>query len=189
MGAWAFGDLTPLSYDLIVFDGPTDFETYSAKGDAKGPRAKYDCLTVEEVAEQFPADQLAGRDSLLLCWSTFPLLDRQLACVKRWGFTYKSMLIWEKVFRSGKSAIGTGYRVRSMAEPVIVATIGKPKHKAFPGLFKGVRREHSRKPEEFYRIVEAKAPGLLRRADVFARTRRPSWDAFGNELDKFTEAA
>ena len=53
--------------------------------------------------------------------------------------------------------------------PIILAVMGEPKHKAFPGLFKGVRREHSRKPDEFYRIVEQKAPRLFRRADVFGR--------------------
>ena len=184
---WAFGDLRPLSYDLIVIDPMWDFENYSEKGEAKGPRAQYDCMPPEEIAKQFPVGQLAGGSCLLLCWATVPLIDRQIECIQKWGFVYRSFFAWHKVFASGKTAMGTGYRVRSMIEPVLVATIGEPKHKAFPGLFTGIRRCHSRKPETFYQLVDEKCPRLFRRADIFARTRRPGWEAFGNELDKFTE--
>lgn len=186
---WALGDLRLLSYDLIVIDPPWDFKNYSKKGEAKGPRAQYECMPPEEIAERFPVGQLAGGDCLLLCWATQALLDRQIDCVKRWGFTYTSLIVWEKVFESGKSAIGTGYRVRSMAEPIIMATIGEPKHKAFPGLFKGIRREHSRKPERFYELVEDRCPKLFRRADIFARQTRPGFESFGNEATKFDGSA
>lgn len=186
---WPFGDLRPLSYDLIVADPMWDFESYSEKGEVKGPRAQYACLSPEEICERFPLDMLAGGDCLLLCWATNPLIDRQIACVKRWGFTFKTMCHWEKVFRSGKSAIGPGYRARTMTEPVIMAVMGEPRHKAFPGLFKGVRRQHSRKPEEFYRIVEDRCPRLFRRADIFGRQTRAGWDVYGNEATKFDAEA
>lgn len=186
---WALGDLRPLSYDLIVIDPPWAYETYSERGQKKGAATQYETLSCEEIAERFPVGQLAGGDCLLLCWATQTLLDRQIDCVKRWGFTYTSLIVWEKVFESGKSAIGTGYRVRSMAEPIIMATIGQPKHKAFPGLFKGIRREHSRKPERFYELVEDRCPKLFRRADIFARQTRPRWESFGNEATKFDARA
>lgn len=186
-GNWAFGHLLPLSYDLIAFDGPWDFESYSAKGETKGPRAQYDCLSVEDVCRQFPVDQLAGGDCLLLCWATQPLLDRQIECVKKWGFVYKSLIVWEKRTRNDKVAMGPGYRVRLMCEFIIVATIGDPKHKPFPGLFRGERREHSRKPERFYELIDEKCPKLFRRADVFGRQTRPGYDVFGNEATKFDE--
>lgn len=186
---WPFGDLRPLSYDLIVIDPPWAYETYSERGQTKGAATQYPTLPDEEIAERFPVGYLAAPDCLLLCWGTQALLDRQIACVKRWGFKYTSLIVWEKVFESGKSAIGTGYRVRSMAEPIILAVMGEPKHKAFPGLFKGVRREHSRKPEQFYEIVEQKAPRLFRRADVFGRQSRPGWDVFGDEASKFDQEA
>lgn len=189
MSEWPFGDLRPLSYDLIVIDPPWKYEAYSERGEAKGASAQYTCLPAEEIAVRFPVGQLAGGNCLLLCWGTQALLDRQIACVKRWGFAYTSLIVWEKVFESGKPAIGTGYRVRSMAEPVILGVIGEPKHKAFHGLFKGIRREHSRKPEEFYDIIEQKCPKLFRRADIFTRQTRDGWDGFGNEATKFDKDA
>jgi N6-adenosine-specific RNA methylase IME4 len=187
--SWTFDPLPPMGFDLVVVDPPWEYETYSERGIEKGASAQYDCMSPEAVAKAFPVDRLAGGSCLLLCWGTWPLIDRQLACVRSWGFTFKSVIVWEKVFASGKPAIGTGYRVRSMCEPVILATFGEPKHKAFPGLFTGIRREHSRKPEEFYDLVEDRCPRLFRRADIFARTRRPGWSSWGNELDKFAAAA
>jgi N6-adenosine-specific RNA methylase IME4 len=186
---WPFGDLPPMSFDLICEDPPWLYETYSERGIKKGASSQYACLSVEDIADAFPTHYLAAEHCLKLCWATWPLIDRQIACVKRQGFTFRSVMVWEKVFASGKPAVGTGYRVRSMCEPVIVATIGEPRHKAFPGLFKGVRREHSRKPDEFYEIVEQKAPKLFRRADLFARQSRPGWSSFGDQATKFDEAA
>lgn len=146
---WAFGPLGMFAYDLIAFDGPWDFESYSAKGEAKGPRAQYDCLSVEDVCTQFPADQLAGGDCLLLCWATQPLLDRQIACVKKWGFTYKSLIVWEKRTRNDKVAMGPGYRVRLMCEFIIVATMGDPKHKPFPGCSRACGASTAASPSDF----------------------------------------
>lgn len=186
---WPFAELRPHAYNLIVYDGPVEFETYSPDGQEKGPGAQYECLPVEEVFSRWPPGDLAEPTCLLLCWGTWPLMDRLLTAVKGGGFDFKSVIVWQKVFASGKPAIGTGYRVRSMCEPVIVATRGEPRHKPFPGLFAGVRREHSRKPEEFYGLVNRCCPRLARRADVFARQRRPGWDAFGNEVGKFSEVS
>jgi N6-adenosine-specific RNA methylase IME4 len=76
-----------------------------------------------------------------------------------------------------------------MHEPVLVCTLGSPRHKPFPSAFEGVAREHSRKPEAFYDLVNLYAPELGPRADLFARTVRPGWDAWGNETEKFTAIA
>jgi N6-adenosine-specific RNA methylase IME4 len=186
---WPFGALIPLNYDVIVCDPPWAYQHYSERGIKKGAQTQYDCMTVEDIAAAFPIDRLGAPDCLLLLWGTWPLIDRQLECIKAWRFTFKSVVVWQKVFASGKSAIGTGYRVRSMCEPVLLATIGEPRHKAFPGLFPGIRREHSRKPDEFYELVEARAPRLFRRADLFSRQWRPGWHVWGDEVGRFDEVA
>ena len=188
MPAWPFGDLLPFSCDLIVIDPPWDFANYSKAGEAKGPRAQYQTMSMGEVCA-LPVGHLARDSCLLACWGTWPLIDQQIECVKGWGFLFKTVIVWHKVFPSGKTAMGTGYRARSMAEPVILATTGNPKHKAFPGLFQGVRREHSRKPEEFYRIIDRVCPRLSARADIYVRQTRPGWMGYGNEMTKFDEAA
>ena len=177
LGNWPFGALRPHYYNLIVTDPPWLYQTYSERGIEKGASAQYRCYEVEEIRDRWPMGELADVHCLFLCWGTAPLLDRQIDCVKRWGFVFKTLLYWHKVFPSGKTAMGTGYRVRSMAEP----------HKALPGLFQGVRRRHSQKPEEFYQLVDRRCAGLRRRADVFARQVRWGWDAFGDELGKLDE--
>jgi N6-adenosine-specific RNA methylase IME4 len=65
---------------------------------------------------------------------------------------------------------------------------GRQIHDAFPSLFDGVAREHSRKPEEFYRLVVERTLGLDR-CSLFSRETRPGWDGWGNEATKFDEAA
>jgi len=102
-----------------------------------------------------------------------------------WGFMPRSEMVWRKVTANGKPRMGTGYRVRSLHEPVLVATIGNPKHKALPSVFDGVAREHSRKPEEFYELVRASTPGALRRADLFSRENRAGFEGWGLEHGKF----
>lgn len=186
---WAFGDQRPHAYNLIVVDPPWRFEARSAKGEKKGAAAQYRCYPPEEVARRFPVDQLAEPTCLLLCWATGPLINRQIGCVQRWGFEFKTLTYWRKVFASGKPAIGTGYRARGRIEPIIIAVRGNPQHKPFDGEVTGVRREHSRKPEEFYRHVVDRCPGLRRRADVFARETRTGFEPFGDEVGKFDGAA
>ena len=140
----------------------------------------------EEIALRFPVGMLAAPNALLLMWSTWPLLERQLEVLGAWDFTFKSVVVWRKLTAAGKPSIGTGYRVRSMCEPVLVAVRGWPKHAALPGLFDGVRRAHSQKPEEFFALVDACCPRLKRRVELFARSRRPGWLSWGDEVDKFS---
>ena len=68
-----------------------------------------------------------------------------------------------------------------------ICGVGKPPCFGLPSCFDGVRREHSRKPDEFYEMIAKKTPGL-RRADVFAREKREGWDCWGDEVGKFSPA-
>lgn len=185
---WPFGDLKPHYYNLIVVDYPWLFKTYSDEGLEKSAQAQYECLNLDEI-QALPIGDLADVDCLLLCWAIAPLLREALDTIRIQGFTYKSFIHWTKVTKNGKPAIGTGYRVRSMGEICLVAAKGNPQHDAFPGNFSGVRREHSRKPEEFYQIVEAKCPDLRRRADIFSRQSRSGWENWGKESTKFDTVA
>ena len=101
-----------------------------------------------------------------------------------WGFTYKSAFVWRKLTSGGKPRLGTGYRVRTMHEPVLLGTIGNPLHKPFPSIFDGLAREHSRKPEEFFALVDS-AVAQCARAELFARQKREGWDSWGNETERF----
>lgn len=121
-----------------------------------------------------------------MLWATGAMLDQQIAVLKAWGFAFKSEIVWRKQTTNGKVPMGTGYWARTMHEPVIVGTRGKPKACGFPSVFDGLRREHSRKPDEFYAMVDRKVPAQVRRVNLFSRADRLGWDAWGDEAGKFT---
>lgn len=186
--SWFFHPLLPLHYEMIVIDPPWGFDLYSKEGAKKSALSKYDLMTDADILKM-PVGQLASMDCLLYCWATAPQLPLAIDCVKRWGFEYKSVLVWRKTTATGKVRMGTGYRVRTTGEVVVVATLGNPKQAAIPQtIFDGIAREHSRKPDEFYDLCDRVMPHA-RRADVFAREQRPGWHAFGNELGKFNAGA
>jgi len=188
MSAWFFNPLLPLHYELIAIDPPWDFGLYSEKGNRKAAQRQYPCMKSDEILA-LPVGQLASVNCLLYLWATAPQLPLAIECVKTWGFEYKSFMVWRKLTTNGKERMGTGYRVRTTGELVVVGALGNPKQHHIPRtVFDGLVREHSRKPEEFYAICDKIMPHA-RRADVFARERRAGWHSFGNEVDKFGREA
>ncbi|AVH41846.1 MT-A70 family methyltransferase [Agrobacterium tumefaciens] len=185
---WFFDPLLPLHYEMIVIDPPWGFDLYSKEGAKKSALAKYELMKDVDILAM-PVGKLASMNCLLYCWATAPQLPLAIDCVKAWGFEYKSVLVWKKTTPSGKTRMGTGYRVRTTGEVVVVATLGNPKQAQIPQtIFDGIAREHSRKPDEFYELCDRVMPHA-RRADVFARESRAGWHSFGNEATKFDEVA
>lgn len=183
---WYFEPLLPLFYELIAIDVAWTTKMRSERGYGKSAQAHYRCMPDDEVLA-LPVGELASMNCLLLMWTVAPKLDFAFKCLERWGFDYVSFLIWRKRTVNGKTRMGPGYRVRTTAELVLMAKIGNPKQDFAPQTeFDGLAREHSRKPEEFYQLCDRLMPHA-RRADVFARQRRPGWDAFGDELELFPE--
>lgn len=181
---WPFGTLAPLSFDVIVADPPWRFRTWGEHNQAKSASRHYSLMETPDILA-LPVGQLAQRDCLLLLWATAPMLPQALAAMSAWGFRYKSNIIWRKITASGKPRMGTGYWARTMHEQVLIGCLGKPrKFRAFPSSFDGVVREHSRKPEEFFILVEKHTVGA-RRLDLFSREPRGGWFAFGDESKKF----
>ncbi|MEP9376180.1 MT-A70 family methyltransferase [Aquabacter sp. CN5-332] len=181
---WQFGSLRTFGYDVIACDPPWDFELYSEAGEGKSAKAHYATMPLAQI-EALRVGDLARGDCLLLLWCCewIPPAARQRV-LDAWGFTYKTTIVWRKTTPAGKVRMGPGYRARTMHEPVLIATAGNPRHTAFPSIFDGIAREHSRKPEEFFAMVEKVAPHAAR-ADLFSRQRRHGWDGWGNEADKF----
>lgn len=188
-------DLPLFSYDVVMADPPWPWKTYSDKGQDKSPEAQYDTMSFEDIEALRLGDLLAPGGAMIL-WCTWPLIDRQIETLRAWGLTFRTGGVWAKRTQSGKLRWGPGYIVRSVCEPYVIAAL--PGHKlrgpSTPNMIEtledavldGLAREHSRKPDEVYTMIEALAPAA-RRADVFARQRRDGWDGWGNELDKFGE--
>ncbi len=194
---WAFEPLQMFSYDVGMIDCPWPFETYSTKGEAKGPAAQYRTMTLKEIAA-LPVGNLFTDGGILMCWATWPLIDQQSAIMRGWGFEVITGGAWAKRTESGKFRWGTGYVLRSVCEPFLIGSLNAKKARGSSlinmietmaeSVIDGVAREHSRKPDEAYSLLEALTPGA-RRCDLFSRQCRPGWDNWGHEANKFEEIA
>ena len=192
-GAWPFGDLTPLSFDVILADPATRFDTWSDAGQGKSPDAHYATMSWDELAA-LPVSQLGRGDTILFMWACWPTLKKSLDLLDAWGFRYVTGGAWHKRSKHGKSAFGTGYVLRSASEPYLIGTFGSPLTARNVRnvietndlhVIDAVARGHSRKPDEQYDYCNRLCPRALRFAELFARQRWPGWDAWGNEIGKY----
>lgn len=178
-------------YGLILGDPAWQFGTWSERGQTRGADRHYPTMTAQEIAA-LPVGDLAADHAVLVLWGTWPLAPLTLATMEAWGFTYVTGGGWFKSSPTGRrQAFGTGYVLRNACDPFFVGTRGQPRtngsslRNAIDGAeVEGPIREHSRKPESIYELCEALVPrGPY--LELFARQRRPGWDSWGNETDKF----
>jgi N6-adenosine-specific RNA methylase IME4 len=128
----------------------------------------------------------AATDAILFLWAVSGLLPEALEVVSAWGFTYKTNGVWVK------NAIGPGVWLRNRHELLLTATRGAwtppaPESRV-DSVITAKRRRHSQKPDEAYERIEAMYP-VARRLELFARTTRPGWTSWGNQLTQGEETA
>lgn len=189
-----FRELPLFTYGLIACDPPWKFETYSEKGEGRSPTQHYDCMSTEEIAAM-PVGHLGSLDCALLLWGTSPMLPDVLEVGRAWGFRFiGKAFCWAKTNPNtphgpaddpGTWFMGLGYHTRSNSEDCWLFVNGSPRRldAGVRELIVAPRREHSRKPEEFYHRAERLYAGP--RLDLFSRQTRPGWDSWGNETGKF----
>lgn len=140
-------------------------------------------MELKEILE-LPVSKLAAAKSHLYLWVPNALLKEGLEVMEAWGFTYKSNLVWHKVRKDGgPDGRGVGFYFRNVTELVLFGVRGSMRTLA-PGrkqvnILCTRKREHSRKPDEIYDLVEACSPGPY--LEIFARFRRHGWAQWGNE--------
>lgn len=190
---WPFGSIPPLSFDVILADPATRFETWSDAGEDKSPQAQYETMSWEQL-QAMPVSHLGRGDAMLFLWACWPTLRESIALMEAWGFRYVTGGAWHKRTKHGKTAFGTGYVLRSASEPFLIGTLGSP---LTANNIRGVIesedldvidaavRGHSRKPDEQYDFCRRLNPRALKFIELFARQRQPGWEAWGNEVDKF----
>lgn len=184
-----FGAMRPAGgFNVILADPPWNFKNYSEKGEGKNPNQHYKCISIEEICS-IPVSVLASNNCALLMWSTWPFMPRWNEVLKAWGFEYSS-LAWEWIKYNpvtDKYAFGPGYGTRKNLEPCLLATKGSPKigSHSIRDFIRSPRREHSRKPEEQYELIERLFPAGPY-IEIFARNEREGWTAWGNETEKFS---
>jgi N6-adenosine-specific RNA methylase IME4 len=134
-----------------------------------------------------PVNDLAQETAHLYLWVPNALLPDGLTDMQAWGFTYKSNIVWHKIRKDGGSdGSGVGFYFRNVTELVLFGVRGKNARTLGPGRrqvnYLGTqKREHSRKPDELYPIIEACSPGSY--AELFACRPRPGWQCWGNECE------
>lgn len=167
-------------YDVIVIDPPWEMQKIERDVRPNQVAFDYPTMTEDELA-RFGVPGLAKDDCHLFCWATHKHLPIALRLVESWGFRYVCTMVWHKP--GGFQPIGLP---QYNCEFVLYARRGSPEFidtKAFPCCFEAPRREHSRKPDEFYATVARVTGG--QRIDVFSREARAGFDQFGNETGKF----
>jgi N6-adenosine-specific RNA methylase IME4 len=172
-------------FGTILVDPPWRFSNRTGKMAPEHKRlSRYTTLSMEEI-EELPVGNFALPQSHLYLWVPNALLDYGLNIMKAWGFTYKTNIVWYKVRKDGgPDGRGVGFYFRNVTELVLFGVRGSMRTLQ-PGrrqvnLFATRKREHSRKPDELYDIIEACSPGPY--LELFARYSRPGWKQWGNEL-------
>jgi N6-adenosine-specific RNA methylase IME4 len=172
-------------FGTILADPPWRFTNRTGKMAPEHRRlSRYATMTADEIAA-LPVPQIAARQSHLYLWVPNALVAEGLEVMRRWGFTYKTNLVWCKVRKDGgPDGRGVGFYFRNVTELVLFGVRGGLRTAA-PGrrqtnVILSRKREHSRKPDELYAIIEACSPGPY--LELFARYPRPGWSQWGDEV-------
>ncbi len=162
-------------FDVIVIDPPWNYGTQYNAGTRRVANP-YPEMTTEEISNiELPAKD----DCVLYLWATHKYLFEAKKIMDNWGFEYKATLVWNK------EQMGMGDWFRMQCEFCLVGIKGKPlfANQSERDIINEQRREHSRKPEAFYEMVNRLNAG--RKLDYFSRTSRDGWSVYGNETNKF----
>lgn len=189
--------LPAIRYPMISIDPPWHFRSRAASQNptsVRSPQKHYPTMDLEHIA-QIPMKAIAAEDAHVALWMTGPLLAQGIHnfLFKRWGVRPSSMgIVWIKLWNNFDTeqllrtpllendiAMGTGFTTRQNAEFVVFGRIGSPSRARadIRQVIISPRREHSRKPEEYFRRLEHYAVGP--RIDMFGGAPRPKWDHWG----------
>ena len=191
-------DLPDPSIDLVRFAGRRRFSTILAdppwqfinKTGKVAPEHKrlsrYGTMKLSQIMA-LPVDDIVAPTAHLYLWCPNALLPDGLAVMQAWGFQYKSNIVWHKVRKDGgPDGRGVGFYFRNVTELILFGVKGKNARTLPPGrrqvnFIATRKREHSRKPDEQYQLIEACSSGPY--LELFARGTRKNWATWGNQAD------
>lgn len=162
-------------YNIISMDPPWP---YGRVYDPQTSRVAnpYPEMSIEQIKQiKAPFE----KDAILFLWTTHAFLPDSFDIMKEWNFEYKATMVWNKM------KIGMGAWFRMQCEFCLVGIKGKPfwQNTKFPEIIEEPRREHSRKPDAFFELVDQITAGT--KLEYFSREKRNNWDNYGNETEKF----
>jgi len=174
-------------FATILADPPWQFQNRTGKIAPEHRRLnRYSTMILDDI-KSIPVSQAAADSAHLYLWVPNALLPEGLEVMKAWGFQYKSNLIWHKIRKDGGSdGRGVGFYFRNVTEIILFGVRGKNVRTLQPGrsqvnMIQTQKREHSRKPDEQYQLIEACSPGPY--LELFSRGTRKSWTVWGNQAD------
>jgi N6-adenosine-specific RNA methylase IME4 len=165
-------------YPVILADPPWDYRLYNEEsGSSRAAAEQYPTMGLDEICA-LPISNLATDGAVLFLWTPAPQLQESLRVLAAWGFEYKTHVVWVK------DKIGLGHFIRGQHELLLIAIRGDmpcplPANR-LPSVITAPRREHSRKPDEAYALIEGMYPELPK-IELFARDAREGWSAWGNQ--------
>jgi N6-adenosine-specific RNA methylase IME4 len=176
-------------FSTLLADPPWQFQNRTGKMAPEHKRlSRYGTMTLDAI-KHLPVVSLATETAHLYLWVPNALLPEGLKVMEAWGFQYKTNVVWHKVRKDGgPDGRGVGFYFRNTTELVLFGVRGPNARTLKPGrrqvnVIRTRKREHSRKPDELYDIIEACSPGPY--LELFARGSRPGWSTWGDEAEHY----
>ena len=177
-------------FRTILADPPWQFQNRTGKMAPEHKRlSRYPTMSLREICD-LPVEAIVTETAHLYLWVPNALLPDGLKVMENWGFTYKSNIIWYKIRKDGgPDRRGVGFYFRNVTEVLLFGTRGKNARTLQLGrtqenIISAQKREHSRKPDEQYALIEGCSNGP--RLEMFARGPRLGWTVWGNQSDDYT---
>ncbi|VAW10275.1 type II DNA modification methyltransferase, putative [hydrothermal vent metagenome] len=176
-------------FGTILADPPWQFINRTGKVAPEHRRlARYSTMPLDDVC-QLPVSEISDNPSHLYLWVPNALLPDGLKVMEAWGFTYKSNIIWHKIRKDGgPDGRGVGFYFRNTTEILLFGTRGAKARTLSQGrrqvnIIRSRKREHSRKPDEQYEIIESCSWGPY--LELFSRGKRGKWVCWGNQVENY----
>ncbi len=176
-------------FRTVLADPPWQFQNKTGKVAPEHKRlARYETMSLVDICE-LPVSQIILAPAHLYLWVPNALLPEGLQVMKAWGFEYKSNIVWHKVRKDGgPDGRGVGFYFRNTTEMLLFGVRGKNARTLQAGrrqvnIIRSMKREHSRKPDEQYEIIQGCSSGPF--IELFGRGSRPGWTTWGNQADDY----
>lgn len=176
-------------FATVLADPPWQFQNRTGKVAPEHRRLnRYQTLGLEEI-KLLPVFPLLQDTAHCYLWVPNALLPEGIEVLRAWGFHYKSNIVWHKVRKDGgPDGRGVGFYFRNTTELILFGVRGPNARTLAPGrrqvnIIKSQKREHSRKPDEIFPIIEACSPGPY--LELFARGPRKGWSVWGNQSEDY----
>lgn len=174
-------------FSTVLADPPWRFMNRTGKVAPEHQRlSRYDTMTTAEI-RALPISEVVTDNAHLYLWVPNALISDGLQVLESWGFTYKSNIVWAKRRKDGgPDGRGVGFYFRNVTELILFGVRGSmrtlPPGRRQVNMIETRKREHSRKPDEQYDVIEDCSPGPY--LELFARYSRPDWVSWGLEADE-----